>query len=58
MIHKNIYVEVSLMVKYTLVGALIGATVGYVIPPGSFFCFIIGSIGGYVAGQYINYRRY
>ena len=46
------------MFKYILLGALIGSTVGYVIPPGSFFWFTLGSIGGYVASQYVDYRRY
>lgn len=46
------------MLKYILLGAFIGATVGYIIPPGSFFWFTFGAIGGYAAGHYIDGHRY
>ncbi|HEY3425356.1 MAG TPA: hypothetical protein VGL27_11210 [Negativicutes bacterium] len=42
------------MLGYVLGGAAIGAIVGYLIPPGYFFWFVIGSLTGYVAQRYIN----
>ena len=42
------------MVGYILLGASIGAVVGYLIPPGSLFWLSMGSVGGYVARQYID----
>lgn len=45
------------MVTYVLIGALIGVIAGHIIPPGHFFWFIIGGIGGYI-GQYYISRKY
>ncbi|WP_175490537.1 hypothetical protein [Pelosinus propionicus] len=43
---------------YILFGATIGAAIGYLIPPGSFFWFILGAASGYIARPYIDQRRY
>jgi len=46
------------MLGYILLGASIGAVVGYLIPPGSLFWFAMGAAGGYITSRYIDYRRY
>ncbi|CQR74061.1 hypothetical protein SOV_21790 [Sporomusa ovata DSM 2662] len=44
------------MVPYILTGALIGAVIGHLIPPGYFFWFVVGSVGGYAAQRYFGTR--
>jgi len=44
------------MVPYILSGALIGAVIGHLIPPGYFFWFVVGSVGGYLAQRYFGTR--
>jgi len=46
------------MLGYILLGALIGAVVGCLIPPGSLFWFAMGAVGGYGVGRYIDYHRF
>lgn len=46
------------MLGYLLIGASIGAVVGYLIPPGSLFWFTMGAAVAYVAHHYIDHRRY
>ncbi|GMA99189.1 hypothetical protein [Pelosinus sp. IPA-1] len=46
------------MFRYMLFGAAIGAFIGYLIPPGSFFWFILGVTGGYITCQCVEQRRY
>jgi len=46
------------MLGYILLGASIGAIVGYLIPPGSFFWFTMGAIAAYGASRYIDRRRF
>jgi len=46
------------MLGYIMLGASIGAVVGHLIPPGSFFWFAIGAVGGYGASRYIERRRF
>jgi len=58
MIYKKTYAEVYFMLGYVLLGASIGAVVGYIIPPGSLFWFAMGAMGGYGASRYMNYHRY
>lgn len=58
MMYKNTYVGGAFMFGYMLLGASIGAIVGYLIPPGSFFWFSMGAIAAYGASQYIDRRRY
>jgi len=58
MIYKNTYVGVSFMLGHILLGASIGAVVGYLIPPGSFFWFSMGAVAAYSVSQYINHRKY
>jgi len=43
------------MLKYILLGAFIGAVIGYLIPPGSLFWFTIGGISGYITRQYMKH---
>lgn len=45
------------MLGYTIIGAIVGAIIGHVIPPGYFFWFVIGSLCGYLTQKYVG-RRY
>lgn len=45
------------MLSYILMGAVIGAFVGHLIPPGGFFWFVVGGLCGYFIKQYSG-RRY
>ncbi len=58
MIHKKVICGGGFYVGYMLLGATIGAAIGYLIPPGSFFWFILGAAGGYLARPYLDQRRY
>jgi|GEM_PF-1005113 uncharacterized membrane protein YeaQ/YmgE (transglycosylase-associated protein family) len=59
MIDKKVYVEeVPFMLGYLLIGASIGAVVGYIVPPGSLFWFTMGAVGAYVTHRYIDHRWY
>ncbi len=53
---KKIIAEVKEMVTHILIGALIGVIVGHLIPPGHFFWFIVGGLGGYIGQCYIGWR--
>jgi len=44
------------MVTYILAGAVIGLIVGYIIPPGYCFWFVVGSISGYLTQRYFGDR--
>lgn len=44
------------MLYYILGGALIGAFVGYLIPPGYFFWFMMGAISGCLVQKYLSRR--
>lgn len=44
------------MVPYILAGAVIGSVVGYLIPPGYFFWFVVGGISGYFTQRYFGSR--
>ena len=46
------------MLGYILLGASIGVVVGYIIPPGCLFWFVMGAIGGYGVSRFIDHRRY
>ncbi|MBP2625553.1 MAG: hypothetical protein H6Q68_264 [Firmicutes bacterium] len=46
------------MFGYILLGASIGAVVGYLIPPGSLFWFVMGAASGYGTSRYIDHRRF
>jgi len=46
------------MLGYTLAGAVIGAAIGSLIPPGHLFWFAVGAGCGWLAHQYARYRRY
>lgn len=45
------------MVLYILGGALAGAIIGHLIPPGSLFWFVVGAISGCLAQRLFS-RRY
>lgn len=45
------------MLFYTLLGAVVGAVVGHLLPPGYIFWFLIGALSGYVAQRFVG-RRY
>jgi len=45
------------MLGYVVLGASIGAVVGYIIPPGCLFWFAMGALGGFGAGRYMNQHR-
>jgi len=45
------------MVGYILLGAVVGAVIGHLIPPGYFFWFVVGAISGYLAQKYVI-RKY
>jgi hypothetical protein len=44
------------VLPYVLFGAAIGAFIGYLIPPGSLFWFVIGAISGVTANYYFKYK--
>ncbi|WP_279386965.1 hypothetical protein [Lucifera butyrica] len=44
------------MFTYILLGALAGAFIGHLIPPGYFFWFIMGAASGFLAQKYCNRR--
>lgn len=44
------------MYIYALTGALFGAVIGYMIPPGSLFLFILGGIAGFSFKNYAQRR--
>ncbi len=39
------------MLLYILGGAVIGAVIGHIIPPGSLFWFAVGAVSGCLAQQ-------
>lgn len=45
------------MVLYILGGAVIGAVIGHLIPPGSLFWFVVGAASGCLAQRLLG-RRY
>lgn len=45
------------MFAYILIGAIIGAFIGYLIPPGSLFWFVLGGTAGFFFRNYAQ-RRY
>lgn len=45
------------MFLYILGGAVVGAVVGHLIPPGSFFWFVVGAVSGCLVQQLAG-RRY
>ncbi|MPL84351.1 hypothetical protein SDC9_30316 [bioreactor metagenome] len=45
------------MLTYILFGAVIGAGIGHLIPPGGLFWFVIGGLCGFFIKQYYS-RRY
>lgn len=44
------------MLPYVLAGAVIGAVVGHIIPPGYFFWFAVGAVAGYLLQRYTGSR--
>lgn len=44
------------MLAYTLGGAAVGVLVGYLIPPGHFFWFVVGAISGCLFERYVSRR--
>ena len=44
------------MLLYILGGALVGAVIGHLIPPGSFFWFVVGAVSGCVVQQLYSRR--
>lgn len=44
------------MLTYIIIGAVIGAFAGRLIPPGYFFWFVIGGIIGYAVKYYMQRR--
>lgn len=44
------------MLGYTLLGAVIGAVIGHLIPPGYFFWFAVGAFCGYLVQRCGNHR--
>ncbi|MBP2653008.1 MAG: hypothetical protein H6Q73_577 [Firmicutes bacterium] len=45
------------MLGYVVGGAAVGIVIGHLIPPGHFFWFTVGAIGGCLAQRYL-YRKY
>lgn len=44
------------MLTYILLGAVIGAVIGHLVPPGGIFWFTVGGICGYFIKQYTSRR--
>lgn len=42
------------MLGYVLLGAVIGAVIGHLIPPGYFFWFAVGAFSGYLFQRHGN----
>jgi hypothetical protein len=42
------------MITYVILAEVVGAVVGHLIPPGGFFWFIVGGVGGYIIKHYTN----
>jgi hypothetical protein len=40
------------MLLYILGGAVIGAVIGHLVPPGSLFWFVVGAVSGCVAQRF------
>lgn len=49
--------EVTVLLLYTLIGAVIGVIVGHIVPPGYVFWFVVGAISGFLSQRYFG-RRY
>lgn len=45
------------MLAYILGGAILGAVVGHIVPPGYFFWFVVGAISGCLAQRHFG-RKY
>lgn len=43
------------MLVHVLLGAAAGVIIGHIIPPGYFFWFIVGAVGGFLLQKYHRY---
>ena len=48
--------EVAAMLVYVLGGAVVGVMIGYLVPPGTFFWFLVGAASGYSLQRYLAQR--
>ena len=42
------------MLGYVLLGAVAGAVIGHLVPPGYFFWFAVGALSGYLIQRHSN----
>lgn len=43
------------MLLHVLLGAAAGVIIGHLIPPGYFFWFVVGAVGGFLLQKYHRY---
>lgn len=48
--------EVAAMLIYVLGGAVVGAMIGYLVPPGTLFWFLVGAVSGFAFQRYLSQR--
>lgn len=39
------------MLAYIILGACLGVFIGYIVPPGAFFWFVIGAVSGFFVNR-------